>query len=132
MEQPLFVTDNIEFTSLKSEYVSVRERSIQAVRNALDSVKGISVNSSVESNSISGVPNFIHLNPNMLALAILFRAKHKKKTLDELTKALVKKSINDLLSKLFVNVKPNTKTYYALKADALRYIRLVEENTRST
>jgi hypothetical protein len=128
MNEVKFVTDNIEFTSFRSEYVSLKERSIQAVRSALDSVKGIPINASTEANTVSGLPNFTHLNPELLALSLLFRAKHKKQPLDSLTKKTTMKTIDELLKKLFPSVKLKEMPGIALKADSLRYIRMVEEN----
>jgi hypothetical protein len=128
INETTYVTDNIEFTTFRGEYVSSKDRSIQAIRSALDSVKGISINAVTEANTVSGLPNFIHLNPELLALVLLFRAKHKKQPLESMKKKTTMNSVDELLKKLFPSAKLKEMPGIALRADALRYIKMVEDN----
>lgn len=129
-EEQVFLTENIQMTSARSEYKSDKERSIQAVKNALDSVKGVPVNTSVESNIVSGIPNFVHLNPELLAVAILFRFRTNKKKFTEIPVKKALSTIQELLKLLFPTVLSSSASNsqgLALRADAIRYILLHEE-----
>jgi hypothetical protein len=130
-EEKVFVTEDIQMTSARSEYRSDKERSIQAVKNALDQVKGVPVNTNTETNIISSVPNFEHLNPELLALAILFPfyvpKQHKKKAFLDIPAKKAVEAIQTLLKLLFPSITLSSKEGLDLCADAIRYILLVQD-----
>lgn len=131
----MIVTEDIQMTRAASDYKNDKDRSIQAVKLSLESIKGISLNPKSEANIISNIKNFEHLNPSLLALAIVFLSKlpsnYRDADIKDIPTTKIKAPVKDLLKSLFPAVNLNTKQGLALFADANRYILLVQHFKKS-
>lgn len=125
-EEKEFLNQDINQAATKTMERDPKKASMNAVKKSLDEFTGHSLNTGVEANRASSLPGFVHLNPNLLASAIIFRHYTNYKPLNEIPKKKLNDRFRSILEFRFPVVK-NDKTKYAmLKGDLIRYIRIIE------
>ena len=72
------------------------------------------------------IPGFVHLNPELLGAAFYFRLLTKKKSLDAISNDGRNKNMKKALYEIFPSVKKDLRKYVGLKADLIRYLKLIE------
>lgn len=123
-----FINQDLDRAATKTSERDPKKTSIIEIKKALDGVKGIALDTSDEANRVSGLLGFIHLNPDLLAAAIVFRYWTKYVLLDDIPPKARNTSFRKALYKLFSSVRKDEKKYAKLKGDLIRYIIIMELN----
>jgi hypothetical protein len=107
------------------------KRAAIALASALEKLREKPFRSKEQINNIAeklvSLPGFIHLNPQLISVAMWFRQLTKNQALDSINPKTRDKKFNFVLTKEFINVKINTPKFLALKADLIRYLLLIEK-----
>lgn len=99
------------------------QTSIQDVERVLGSIPEVPIESA---GKVSELPGFVHLNPELLVAGIIFNEVTKGKDLEDVPEKSRNTTIRKILYRIFPEVKGNQKQYAALKADFIRYVRMME------
>jgi len=73
-----------------------------------------------------GIPGFVHLNPKLLGAAFFFQKLTNKETLDKIPDAVRDENMKKVLHENFSTVQRDPRKYAGLKADLIRYLKLIE------
>jgi len=76
------------------------------------------------------IPGFVHLNPELLAAAFFFQKLTDKKPLDNIPDAVRNTNMKKVLYEIFPTVKRDIRKYIGLKTDLIRYLKLIEKQSR--
>lgn len=125
-EDKEYLNQDISRAATKTMERDPKTASINAIKKSLGEFTDHSLKTEDEANSASLLPGFIHLNPDLLASAIIFRYKTRSKPLNKIPKKELNRRFREILTFRFPVVKNDKTKYTMLKGDLIRYIRIIE------
>jgi len=125
-EDKEYLNQDISRAATKTMERDPKTASINAIKKSLGEFTDHSLKTEDEANRASLLPGFIHLNPDLLASAIIFRYKTRFKPLNKIPKKELNRRFRKILTFRFPVVKNDETKYTMLKGDLIRYIRIIE------
>lgn len=125
--QKEYVTTDIETTVGMSMRRTLAQTTIADVEKVLNRIEGSPIK---KASFVSIIPGFIHLNPELIAAALIFRSLTKKTPLTEIPDKTRNSVMRKTLLAVFPEVGADKELYAKLKADFIRYLYLIELNLK--